>query len=165
MFINELGNLKRLKHAHLVRLVGSYTDLKYTGLLMEPIADCDLKHFLSQNSTSARLFLIIAAFFRMSCVCCQVFTRKQMSAQRLEARKYSRQRDNLLITDFGTARDWSDGTRGTMFGRSAPFTPDHAAPEVVDQDSRGTLADMWSLGCIFLDIMVGTTFAAGFGSR
>lgn len=48
MFINELANLKRLKHEHLVRLVGSCSDPRYIGLLMEPVANCDLKQFLDQ---------------------------------------------------------------------------------------------------------------------
>lgn len=45
-FENELTVLKKLSHRHLVKLVGSYTDINHVGLLMTPVADMNLKEFL-----------------------------------------------------------------------------------------------------------------------
>lgn len=42
VFENELRTLKTLSHRYLVRLVGSYTDCNFVGLVMFPVADRDL---------------------------------------------------------------------------------------------------------------------------
>jgi serine/threonine protein kinase len=46
-FIAEIEILKRLKHRHVVKFVGSYTDVKYIALIMTPIADRDLTTYLA----------------------------------------------------------------------------------------------------------------------
>jgi serine/threonine protein kinase len=68
---------------------------------------------------------------------------------------------NVLITDFGTARDWSELSRSTTIGRSGAYTPGYAAPEVVLEEPRGSSADIWSLGCVYLDMMVENTSSQG----
>lgn len=61
--------------------------------------------------------------------------------------------DVVLITDFGTSRNWSDRSKGTTTGESGPYTPGYAAPEVVAWEARNESSDIWSLGCVFLDIL------------
>jgi hypothetical protein len=47
-FERELSSLKSIsqQHMHIVDLVGSYTDPKYVGIIMLPVADCNLHEFL-----------------------------------------------------------------------------------------------------------------------
>jgi hypothetical protein len=46
-FQHELNALKKLcHHRHIVQLIGSYTDPQFVGIIMSPVADCDLKDFL-----------------------------------------------------------------------------------------------------------------------
>ncbi|KAJ4297490.1 hypothetical protein N0V90_005382 [Kalmusia sp. IMI 367209] len=52
-FENEVHNLKRLKHPHLVELIGSYSDRKYIGIIMQPVADMDLHHYLARQDLAA----------------------------------------------------------------------------------------------------------------
>ena len=59
----------------------------------------------------------------------------------------------MFITDFGTARDWSEG-RATTTGMTGPYTPAYAAPEVAVWEARNEAADIWSLGCVYLDMLV-----------
>ncbi|KAJ9642004.1 hypothetical protein H2201_004539 [Coniosporium apollinis] len=47
-FENELTALKTLTHMHLVKLVSSYKDPSYVGLIMTPIADEDLQTYLGR---------------------------------------------------------------------------------------------------------------------
>ncbi|KAF2815084.1 kinase-like protein, partial [Mytilinidion resinicola] len=61
-------------------------------------------------------------------------------------------RDNLWLTDFGSSTDFSmlsmsateNGERGT---------PKYFAPEVALYERNGRSADMFSLGCIFLEML------------
>jgi serine/threonine protein kinase len=60
----------------------------------------------------------------------------------------------VFLTDFGTARDWNCGEQGTTIGMAGPYTPAYAAPEVADWEPRNEAADIWSLGCVYLDMIV-----------
>jgi hypothetical protein len=46
-FEKELESLKTVSHRHVVKLVGSYTTPSHLGLIMSPIADRDLHHYLT----------------------------------------------------------------------------------------------------------------------
>jgi serine/threonine protein kinase len=51
-FIAEIGVLKRLKHRHVVEFVGSFTDPKYMGFIMSPVANMDLSTYLACANTA-----------------------------------------------------------------------------------------------------------------
>jgi serine/threonine protein kinase len=66
-FEKELGIIKRLSHTHIVQLIGSYTDPKesyrtqhfldlticrHVGLIMLPVADCNLADYLNRKNIS-----------------------------------------------------------------------------------------------------------------
>lgn len=138
MFINELANLKRLRDEHLVRLVGSYTDLRYIGLLMEPVADCDLKQFLDQTPFPPGNLSLLRRSFGCLASAVKYLHENKCRHKDLKPGNILVKGDRMLITDFGTARDWSGRNRGTTIGQSGPYTPAYTAPEVVNQDSRGT---------------------------
>jgi serine/threonine protein kinase len=63
--------------------------------------------------------------------------------------------ETVLLTDFGLARDWEDTTGGqsTTFNTIPPFTPTYCAPEVADEEPRNSASDVWSLGCVFLQML------------
>jgi serine/threonine protein kinase len=54
-----LGHLKKLSHIHIVELIGSYTDPKFVGIIMSPVAEYNLKDFLELDPlpSGARSFL------------------------------------------------------------------------------------------------------------
>jgi serine/threonine protein kinase len=51
-FIAEIKALKRIRHRYVVEFVGSYTDSKYMGLIMSPVADMDLSTYLARADTA-----------------------------------------------------------------------------------------------------------------
>jgi len=51
-FVTEIEILKRLKHHHVVEFVGSYTDPRYMGLIMSPVAEMDLSTYLARADTA-----------------------------------------------------------------------------------------------------------------
>jgi serine/threonine protein kinase len=60
--------------------------------------------------------------------------------------------DGLRITDFGTASDFSNLTTSTTAGDERG-TPKYMAPEVAARSGSSRAADIFSLGCIFLEII------------
>lgn len=57
----------------------------------------------------------------------------------------------IYVTDFGISRDWSDLGHSTTTGFTSA-TLKYSAPEVAAFLPRNSSADMWSLGCVFLEI-------------
>lgn len=63
-------------------------------------------------------------------------------------------RGEVFVTDFGLALDWSELTKSKTRGPAGAISVQYVAPEVMEETVRGSSADMWSLGCIFLDMTV-----------
>jgi len=51
-FEKEIKSLKKLRHHHVVQLVGSYTDATSLGLIMSPVADMDLHEYLQSTTVN-----------------------------------------------------------------------------------------------------------------
>ncbi|KAI9892918.1 MAG: hypothetical protein M1814_001077 [Vezdaea aestivalis] len=153
-FENEIQNLKRLSHQHLVQLVGSYSDPKYICLLISPVADGDLGAFMNRSPFPREDFVLLRGFCGCLCSAISYLHNQKCRHKDLKPGNILIKGDTIFITDFGTARDWSDLSQSTTTGDSGAFTRLYAAPEVLAQRSRNSAADIWSLGCIFLDMMV-----------
>jgi serine/threonine protein kinase len=58
----------------------------------------------------------------------------------------------IYIADFGIARSYKSA-HDAETDSPIPFTRTYAAPEVALQDVRGFSADIFSLGCVFLEML------------
>lgn len=58
----------------------------------------------------------------------------------------------IYIADFGIARSYASQEESETEGPTS-FTRKYAAPEVVDWDRRGLAADIFSLGCVFAEML------------
>ena len=117
-----------------------------------PVADCDLKAFLEQQPFEQ--CSLLRQFFGCLCSAVQYLHSQKCRHKDLKPGNILIKNNTVFITDFGTAWDWSDLSRGTTVGKSGPYTPRYAAPEVTEWEARNESSDIWSLGCVFLDILV-----------
>jgi serine/threonine protein kinase len=193
----EIEIIKRLQHQHIIRLVGTYTHGPFLGLLLWPVATCDLADLMEdvdwlQRSSpnpdqmqmddeaieesaeqiverQARLQALgidtsskeaasvdAVAFLEstLGCIASAVayLHRQDIKHKDLKPSNILLAKDGLWVTDFGTATDFSvltssvteDGERGT---------PKYFAPEVAIYEASGRAADIFSMGCIFLEII------------
>jgi serine/threonine protein kinase len=113
MFENELSTLKRLSHYHLVEYIRSYTDKKFFGLIMSPIADMNLKEFLDISSFSNSHQSTLRTFFGCISSCVLYLHRNQIRHNDIKPENILVKGDNVLITDFGTALDWTEQGHST----------------------------------------------------
>jgi len=58
----------------------------------------------------------------------------------------------VFLADFGISRDWENLTRGTTTA-DCPKTRAYAAPEVIQVQDKNDQSDIWSLGCVFLEMV------------
>ncbi|KAF2836710.1 kinase-like protein, partial [Patellaria atrata CBS 101060] len=151
-FKTELQVLKRIQHIHCVELVASYTDSKYFGLIMTPVADCNLNEFYELASKSEEDRATLRTFFGcLSTALCYLHENKirhrDIKPQNVLVRK-----STVYLTDFGISLDWGDLTRGTTTADSAK-TLMYCAPEVAYYEKRNSSSDIYSLGAIFVEML------------
>jgi serine/threonine protein kinase len=173
----ELDILKRLNHKHIVTLIGSYTQKNILGLMLFPAAVCDLGIFLDeldehQKSGNGEIGENLAQLLE----CLRIYPRLGWALDRLrriygclaKAVEYLhengiRHKDikpsnvllnptsSLFLTDFGISTDFTDASTSVTDG-IARGTYKYCAPEVARWEPRGRAADVYSLGCVFLQI-------------
>ncbi|KAH7311624.1 kinase-like domain-containing protein [Stachybotrys elegans] len=150
----ELAVLRRISHCHCIRFVGSYTEPNHIGILMHPVADCNLKQFLEEFQASPRDESLLAGFFGcLATALMHLHFRWRIRHKDIKPQNIlvDRARGNVLLTDFGMALDWSE-TGNTTTNEEKLRSPIYCAPEVARNKKRNSMSDIWSLGCVFLEM-------------
>ncbi|KAF2109157.1 kinase-like domain-containing protein [Lophiotrema nucula] len=184
--MKEIEILKKLSHPHVVQLVGTYTHKQFLGLLLYPVATCDLADFLDDMETifrngapvdlqqarfvslgtswdisapdfctNAREIISACVISKIGCLISAVeyLHANQVRHKDLKPSNILLSRDQIWLTDFGSATDFSLlSTSATESGERG--TPKYFAPEVACYKANGRAADIFSLGCILLEILV-----------
>lgn len=151
-FIAEIEILKGLKHHHVVEFVGSYSDPKFMGLIMSPVAEMDLSTYLIHAHTSKHREL--RTFFGCLARALQFLHDQNVRHKDIKPGNILVDRGNVLLTDFGLSFDFTDASGSTTLGMVNGMTPRYCAPEVALQEPRNTSSDIWSLGVVFLEMVV-----------
>ena len=60
----------------------------------------------------------------------------------------------ILFTDFGLSFDFTDAEGSTTVSMVYGLTPRYCAPEVAMHEPQNTSSDIWSLGVVFLEMIV-----------
>jgi serine/threonine protein kinase len=166
----ELEHLHRLRHAHIVQLVGSYVQGREFAILLYPCADMDLNKFMEKithqlirdnwNTDVDEQILALRRFF--SCLSQALAyihsqTTKHMDikpsnilVKRTEgASDFTKYR--TYIADFGISRNFATSDHSQTEGPTA-MSVKYCAPEVARFESRGRSADIFSMGCVFYEM-------------
>jgi serine/threonine protein kinase len=150
-FITEIEILKRLRHRHIVKLVGSYTDLKYIGLIMSPIAEIDLTTYLQHAGTSK--YGKLRTFFGCLAKALEFLHQQNICHKDIKPGNILVHQGNILLADFGLSFDFTDATGSTTVGIVNGRTSKYCAPEVASSERQNPSSDVWSLGVVFLEMI------------
>lgn len=151
-FERELSNLKSLskQHIHIIELVGSYTDPKYLGIIMLPVADSNLHEFLIRPLGDGEKSLLRTFFGCLTSALCFLHD-SRIRHKDIKPQNVLIKNDHVFLTHFGVSLDWTELNHSTTTGPTWS-TPRYSAPEVAEYSARNSSADIWSLGCVFLEI-------------
>jgi serine/threonine protein kinase len=178
----EIEILKKLEHHHIVKLIGTYTHQNVMGLLLWPVAVCDLATLFKDldglktpphdgrlDSEVEERFFKLGIQTESSSVAVRFAQRRlfqsfpcltgaiaYLHSQKIRHKDLKPSNvllfdDNILLTDFGISTDFSDLTRSET-DHGIRGTSRYFAPEVAPYLPYGRKADIFSLGCIFLEI-------------
>jgi serine/threonine protein kinase len=158
-FKNEVDIMKKLRsHPHIVQIHWSYTRRGHAGMLLTPVAsNGDLAAYLEtiretgkpptseQCSTLSRAFGCLAS--GLDFIHKFPIRHKDIKPQNILVHE-----GQMIFTDFGIAFDAS-GQDTTTTGVPGAFTARYRAPEVAEERPRNRKSDVFSLGCVFLEII------------
>lgn len=160
MAVTEVAHLQLVQHQHIVRLVGTYTLRKSLAILLYPAAEWNLDEFLddfthTHNTRCDRDRLTLWTFF--GCLANAMAFIHSQNVKHMDIKpgnvlvRGGKGGYRVYIADFGIARAYKSAEESNTDSPTS-FTRTYAAPEVVAQDLRGFSADVFSLGCVFLEI-------------
>lgn len=121
---------------------------------MDPVAEWDMQAFLTRTDLRPSDFACIRQAFGCLCAAILYLQENKCRHKDIKPQNILIKSGKVFITDFGIARDWTGKGRSTTIGSAGAFSPEYAAPEVVEQEARNSSSDMWSLGCVYLDMAV-----------
>jgi serine/threonine protein kinase len=164
-FNSEVSITRRLRgHHHIVRLYATYVTTENVALILQPAAEeGDLERYLSAYE---RLLehpeMSVKEIDAMGTIIQRAFG-CLASGLKYMHEKQIRHRDikpgNILIhqglvvyTDFGAAKDANRPGDSTTEGPANFLTRRWAPPEVLDSRKRNYSADVYSLGCVFVEV-------------
>jgi serine/threonine protein kinase len=154
----EITVMNKLSHRHVVPLISSEILLAKIELVL-PLADGDLATYLAayqgnrKNNRTPDDANNLKEWIGCLASGLAYLHGESVRHKDIKPGNILTMRDRVLYTDFGIARDFTDPrfevTSGTPVG-----TPLYYAPEVSRVKKRGKSADVFSLGCVFLEMLV-----------
>jgi serine/threonine protein kinase len=172
-FFKEVDIIRRLQHPHMVQIVGSYESGRTVSILTTPVCELDLSAFMgecrmvAEDPTRKALARRNKMSLKRSMACLvqgleylhdHFIRHKDIKPSNILVKKGT-DYIHMYYTDFGISYDFSDAGLSTTTGPTS-MTKRYASPEVLRYEPRNTSSDIFSLGCVFLEmqsVILGTS--------
>lgn len=158
----EVAHLQAVNHAHVVRLVGTYVfeGSKDLHILLYPVADCDLEAFMDvedvDKASIKTFFACLAgtlAFLHARAIKHMDIKPRNLLVKDMRGSTVKHDAPHkIYLADFGISRSYDSALDAETCSPTS-FTRIYSAPEVVKQETRGLKADIFSLGCVYAEML------------
>ena len=160
----EVSVLQKLRHPHIIRLLGAYSRGDKMSILLSPVAETTLAGWLQRTALQKPANLPETITKMFGCLSSSV---RYLHEQRPVVKHMDIKPENILIVesdqkfphvvlcDFGVSSAEEVGD-----DQHKPLTRQYIAPEVFEGFTRNQAADIWSLGCVFAE-MASVSFSQG----
>jgi serine/threonine protein kinase len=165
-FNNEVSIMRNLKgHRHIIKLYATWVWKKQFGLILDPAANGgSLDHYLvnywealeKPNVSKIKIETMRMGLERaFGCLANGLaYIHKHGIRHRDIKPPNILMHDHLvIITDFGASKDTIQTGENTTEGFVDQQTPKYSAPEVVAFKKRSFEADVYSLGCVYIELL------------
>jgi serine/threonine protein kinase len=176
IFHNEVRIIRRLgNHPHFISVFATYFTKNDFGLILQPVAShgdleaylneyCNITNECGHSETSTKRLENTSSILRRAFGCLAVglafIHEKKLRHKDIKPRNILVHNGLVLYTDFGYSFDHSGISSSTTDGRPDFLTRKYSAPEVLDHEERNSSSDIFSLGCVFIEILSALTAAA-----
>jgi len=147
---NEVTVMKRISHPFCTSLFATFVDSRYFYMLLEVTSGGELFRVLEQ-APEGRLSNAASCFYAANVVCAFEYLHKQKIIYR------DLKPENLMVDAHGFLKIVDFGFAKRVFGRTYTLcgTVDYLAPETVSQQGHGFEVDLWALGVLAYEMLVG----------
>jgi serine/threonine protein kinase len=165
-FQNEVDIIRALSsHHHIIKLFATYRTTRQGCLLLQPAADeGNLEDYLesysdvAEESSSQRPRLdkmtrVLEQAFGCLATGLAYMHEKGIRHKDVKPQNILIHQGAVVYTDFGASKDTTKDGQSTTEGLPDFLTRKYSAPEVLDNDKRNYAADVYSLGCVFIEIL------------
>ncbi|KAJ4374887.1 hypothetical protein N0V83_001965 [Neocucurbitaria cava] len=175
VFRNEVKIIRGLgDHRHIIKIFATYMTRRHVGIILQPVAsEGDLEGFLAmywsdvhdmkvtdeRNIQLEAMVPIIEQAFGCLAAALAFIHEKKVRHKDVKPKNILIHNGRIIYTDFGYSFDSSALSRSTTDGRPNALTRKYSAPEVIDHDERNSKSDVYSLGCVFIDLLSALTLA------
>ena len=163
--LKELEIMKALHHYHIVEVKLTYEEVpeaawakKAFGIIMEPVADCTLKEFLEaledQRGRSRELVPKLTLWFGCLASGLTFIHNQRIRHKDIKPANILIKGNRILYSDFGISKAFGDEEMTSKTcGDPGKKTAMYCAPEVAAGQSRGRQSDVFSLGCVYAEML------------
>lgn len=157
-FENELNVLRKTgEHKHIVHFCGSYTDECHFALLFQPVAERTLQHILVKEEplNDEEVRRLWQSFGCLASGLAWLHS-KPIRHKDIKSANILITNDDegsILFCDFGSALDAENRDNAQTEGYPHKRTRRYLSPEAARSEPRDEASDVWSLGCVFLEIL------------
>ncbi|UJO19247.1 Serine/threonine-protein kinase Nek7 [Fulvia fulva] len=152
-YLREIEIMQSLDHPHVARFIAAYCDRTAFNILMSPVADCDLRRFLSTPKEFEAKIQCVPQWFMSLAEALKYMHNTGLRHKDIKPANILISDNKVLLTDFGTSLRNSKTGAAALTSGGTFLTPKYSAPEVAAQKLRGLPADIFSLGCVFAEMI------------
>ncbi|EMC93918.1 hypothetical protein BAUCODRAFT_36371 [Baudoinia panamericana UAMH 10762] len=166
--LREIDTLQRLDHPHVPHFVAAYykQERRSWNILMTPVAQINLRDFLADPQRWPKKRKSLIKWF--ACLASAVEYLHGVSCRHKDIKPANIliNKNDILLSDFGTSHHFETNLdepgRSRYYEQSLDdsstigdgiMTPKYCAPEVAAKKKRGRKADIYSLGCVFAEML------------
>ena len=155
--LEEVKNMRNLRHQNIVTLASFFKESTHEwSLLIHPVAEYDLKEFFekcSEEHYHEDLTSQINPWFENLLDALACTHKNKIRHRDIKPTNILIKEKAVYLCDFGLARDFSGQESSASHGPILEGTPEYRAPEIHSDQRRGPLADVFSLGCVFSELL------------
>ena len=143
--------MKKLNHPHIVQFIETYTLDQSFSILMIPSADSDLSVFMSKHRGQDHVPMdAVIQWFSCLVSSLQYLHAQSIKHQDIKPSNILIKGQTIFLADFGIAKTFVDSEPTTS--TSGDMTKKYCSPETAKSGMRGRKADIFSMGCVFLEM-------------
>jgi serine/threonine protein kinase len=163
---NEVDIIRNLQtHRHIIQLFAAYTTKPEGCLLLQPAADeGNLEDYLENYTDAAgpssswhnrrdEMTRVLEQAFGCLATGLVYIHQRGIRHKDIKPQNILIHQGFVIYTDFGAPKDTNKDGECTTEGLPDFLTRKYAPPEVIEHEKRNFAADVYSLGCVFIDVI------------
>lgn len=169
-FDREIGIIKRLEHPNIVRLYNfGHSDEGLTWMAMELVRGVELTDVLREKGRllpQRTIPIILQVLSALAAAHKLQIVHRDLKPQNIMLTEQGAEEDVVKLLDFGIGKAIGEAESSaskdiTAVHGPSTGTPQYLAPELIKEDKLGPYSDVYAVGLIFFEILMGRPAVSG----